>query len=215
MEKPNKNNQEHNVAKRDRSDTPPISSLVGQVDATPPRRSSSSVMSTPHAFTHANMTAGKVPAFVAEPNKAYMLDQIPPDADFKLGLIRARCTDISVKEKTANKYAIPFWIVEIIVTDTVSRMITIMYHNVSEIPVLPKAGDFVQISGVQPKVAEYDARKYGGVQFTATRDIALKSFSISPTDSRIPASWSASTIFVAKEAPTLSIDEFMGGLPSK
>jgi len=149
-------------------------------------------------------------AFIAEP-RVYALKDIVVGCDFKRGIVRARCTGADLKEKIGKKSGKPFWIVEILVTDTVTRMVSVMIYSEAQLPILPKVGDMIQITGVKPQVASYDARLYGEVQLEGTSEFSMHFFTVPPGDARIPANWSAVSV-KAPKGPSVTADDFFKGL---
>ena len=151
--------------------------------------------------------------FIAENGRAYPLSQIPPTGDFKGGVVRARCTGIDTKEKTSRQSGKPFIVLEVLLTDTVTRMLKGTFASNDHLPKnLPAVGDFVLVRGVQVEPAVYDALLYGDAQLSFTRDTTLQVIKVGPSDPRVPAGWSPVSVRSTRAEPTVTVDDFFSGL---
>jgi len=201
--------------KRSRSASPKKTSIA----STPSRQTKSpSVMDTPpHEIQPREVTTSHLPPiavtgtpFIAE-NRVYPLKDIVANADFRQGIIKARCTGVGLKEKTGKMSGKPFWIAETLLTDSDTRLLSCIYNNFEAIPVQPTVGDLIAVTGVKPVVAVYDARLYGPVQLEASVGFKMTIIKVAPNDPRIPAHWSPVSVKVPQE-PTMSVEDFMQGL---
>ena len=199
--------------KRTRSVSPKKTSVA----STPSLHTKSpSVMDTPPHSTPGGNTSLNPPTTVSSNpfiagKSAYPLKDIVVNCDFSQGIIKARCTGMELKEKTGKNSGKPFWVAEVLLTDTVTRMLSLVYYTSESIPVLPSNGDLVAVTGVKAVVAIYDARLYGPVQFVATPGMKMTIIKVEPTDPRLPAHWSPVSIKVPQN-PIMSLDEFMQDL---
>lgn len=202
--------------KRSRSTSPKATSIASTPSVI--RTKSPSVMETPPREQQVQeVTTSLLPPiavtgtpFIAE-NRVYPLKDIVANADFRQGIIKARCTGFGLKEKVGKASGKPFWIAEILLTDSVTRVLSCIYNNFEAIPVQPNAGDLVAVTGVKPVVAVYDARLYGAVQLDASVGFKMTIIKVAPNDPRIPAHWSPVSVKVPQE-PIMSVEDFMQGL---
>jgi len=170
---------------------------------------SSPARSSP-ASVDSSSTSTSAPRFIAEQGKYYPLSTIPAGADFKSGILKARCTSVEVKEMHTKDNTRDFVVLEIVVTDTVSRMVTGNFSSRSALPsTLPEVGDLVVISGVTPKAATYDAQLYGDVQFSKTAQFTIQRIRVLENDNRIPKEWSKVSVRVERPlAQPMTVEDF-------
>jgi len=196
--------------KRSRSESP-VRSRDRDTASTP---SAVSGRTPPLVPSDSSVASGGVrSAFIAEAGKNYRLEEIPPGGDFKSGVIRARCTGVDVKDKTSRTNGSSFIVMEVLVTDTVTRMVRGTFPSAEHLPKpLPVVGDFVVVRGVKTEPSTYDAMLYGPTQFAVTRQFTIQSFKVGASDPRIPATWSTTSVRATPTLPKMTVDDFFKDL---
>ena len=191
-----KGNKDRQGPKRDRDEDERTATK------SPPARSSPA--------SHDRSSSTSVPSFIAEQGKYYPLSSIPAGADFKCGILKARCTSVEVRDMHTKDNTRDFVVLEIVVTDTVSRMVTGNFSSRSALPsTLPEVGDLVVISGVTPRAATYDAQLYGDVQFSKTAQFTIQRIRVLENDNRIPKEWSKVSVRIERPlAQPMTVEEF-------
>jgi len=167
---------------------------------------------TPKTSTAAEgATSGSVQVvprrLIAVPGRVYKLSEIGKDTDFTDGVLRGRCTSVEVKSCTSKSSGKDFFVLEMVLTQDVSRLVTGYGVTKAQFGEIPEVGSFVQVTGVQVESARYDGCLYGDVQFATTPKFAVTIVPVKPDDIRIPKEWST-TNFLVKRAPAVSSEDF-------
>jgi len=213
MGSPSPTKKDKKEKKRNRSATPNVPPSVA---TTPPQKKSPPTANTTSPAPSSGTTTVKLPPSstgtpsVAE-GKIYALKDIVANVDFRLGIVRARCTGAELKEKTGKATGKVFWVLQVLLTDSVTRMLSVVYFTADAIPALPKNGDLIQVKGVKPVVATYDALTYGPVQLLPDEGFKMMVISVELDDPRIPKHWSSVSVLPPQE-PQMSVEDFLLGL---